>query len=250
MVATPTQDQETRSDARVSRGLGGIYRRFVRPLLPDAGPVKYADVPISLNKKVGDALMPRALLPFKHYDILDYEAALLKGLRQNVREGDRVVVVGGGEGVTAVVASTLVGAKGKVICFEGSAGQIERMNVTRERNRIGAQLDIRQAIVGANVNVYGVKDELRVMPVNELPVCDVLELDCEGAELQILARLPFKPRAILVETHGLHGAPTAEVGALLAKIGYEVEDLGWAEPDRLDDCRAGDVRVLQARLAA
>jgi hypothetical protein len=35
---------------------------------------------------------------------------------------------------------------------------------------------------------------------------------------------------------------------LLREKGYLVEDLGWAEPDRLDECISGDIRVLQARL--
>ena len=235
---------------QLTRTLGAFYRRFIRPLLPDGVPVRYAQIPISLNTKLGNSLTPRSFLPFMHYDIDDYEAALIKGLKHNVRDGDHVVVVGGGEGVTAVVASKLAGASGHVTCFEGSAQQIERVNLTRQRNSAERSLDIHQAVVGANIGVYGDATGLPVMPAAELPLCDVLELDCEGAELQILPNLPFKPRAILVETHGVHGAPTAEVGALLAGMGYQVEDLGWAEPDRLADCRAGDIRVLEARLAA
>ena len=36
----------------------------------------------------------------------------------------------------------------------------------------------------------------------------MLELDCEGAEVEILRELTIQPRVILVETHVLYGAPT------------------------------------------
>jgi hypothetical protein len=40
-----------------------------------------------------------------------------------------------------------------------------------------------------------------VLPPSELPPCNVLELDCEGAEVEILREMNIQPRVILVETH-------------------------------------------------
>lgn len=226
---------------------GSAYRAF-RRFLPDTEAVRYADVPVAINKKLGDGLVPLAMLPFMHYDIADYEAALIGALREAAREGDRIVVVGGGLGVTAVKATQAAGPRGSVVCFEGSADQIRLMRRTFERNGLSAAIEIRHAIVARDIGVYGiVKDGAPVLPPDALPPCDLLELDCEGAEIPILEGLAFRPRAIVVETHGVHGAPTADVRAALERMGYEVEDRGWAEPSRADDCISGDIRVLLAR---
>ena len=55
-------------------------------------------------------------------------------------------------------------------------------------------------------------------------------MDCEGAEVEILREMTIQPRVILVETHGLFGAPTDLVASLLEKRGYVVSDRGLAEP--------------------
>ena len=80
------------------------------------------------------------------------------------------------------------------------------------------------------------------MSAPQLPPCDVLELDCEGAEVDILQKMIIQPRGILVETHGLFGAPTVLVASLLQKRGYIVSDEGQAEPD--PNCTKNDIRVL------
>jgi hypothetical protein len=72
----------------------------------------------------------------------------------------------------------------------------------------------------------------------------VLELDCEGAEVEILRELTIQPRVILVETHGLYGAPTHLVASLLEKRGYVISHRGVAEPRAADHCTKHDIRVL------
>jgi hypothetical protein len=72
----------------------------------------------------------------------------------------------------------------------------------------------------------------------------VLELDCEGAEVEILRELTIQPRVILVETHGLYGAPTHLVASLLEKRGYIISDRGVAEPRAAHHCTEHDLRVL------
>jgi hypothetical protein len=70
----------------------------------------------------------------------------------------------------------------------------------------------------------------------------VLELDCEGSEVEILRELTVQPRMILVETHGIYDAPTDLVASLLEKRGYIVSHRGLAEHSDL--CAKRDIRVL------
>lgn len=76
------------------------------------------------------------------------------------------------------------------------------------------------------------------MPPSQLPPCDLLELDCEGVEVEILRGMIIQPRVILVETHGMYGAPADLIASLLEQRGYAVSDPGWEQ--------RSDLRVLLA----
>ena len=57
----------------------------------------------------------------------------------------------------------------------------------------------------------------------ELPSCDVLELDCEGSEIDILRRMVITPRVIIVEIHPwLFKEPAEWVVENLITQGYEI----------------------------
>ena len=160
----------------------------------------------------------------------DYEAALVAGLSETVRPGDNVVIVGAGLGVTAVVAALRTGPSGTVQCFEGSKQYVRLAQQTAARNRV-TNISIHHAVVAKSIAVSGGGSDLGpVLPPSQLPPCNVLQLDCEGAEVEILRELTIQPRVILVETHGLYGAPTDLVASLLEKRGYVVSDRGVAEP--------------------
>ena len=112
------------------------------------------------------------------------------------------------------------------------------MQQTAVRNRI-TNINVHHAVVAKIVGTFhvvgtfngGVASDLGpVLPPSQLPTCNVLEMDCEGAEVEILREMTIQPRVIVVETHGLYGAPTDLVASLLEKRGYVVSDRGVAEP--------------------
>jgi hypothetical protein len=232
------------------RTAGYLYRRTIRKLLPTIAKVKYSGIPISRERKFGDAKLPVFLIPYLLEDIADYEQTLISALQSEIRVGDRVTIVGGGEGVTAVVAAQAVGETGSVVCFEGSGWGVQKIKATGTRNKMSRRLTVKHAVVGEAINVYGDPDQhspLVVTPT-ELPPCDILELDCEGAETVILRNITIRPRVIVVETHGLYGAPTGMVKELLEELGYAVEELGIAEPRLSEVCETNDIRVLLGKL--
>jgi hypothetical protein len=239
------------------RAAGYLYRRTVRKLLPTITEVKYSGIPISRERKFGDAKLPDFLVPYPLEDIVDYEQTLVSALHSQVRIGDRVTIVGGGEGVTAVVAAKAVGQTGSVVCFEGNSWNVRKVKATAARNKMSNRLKVKHAIVGEAIAVYGVPHQLSTLVVSpaDLPECDMLQLDCEGAELLILRNMAIRPRVIAVETHGVYGAPTRMVKELLEKLEYAVEEWGLAEPRVSEECEANDIRILvgkrdQAELAS
>jgi hypothetical protein len=232
---------------RLKRLVGGGYRRIVRPLMPVSAPAFYAGVPVSVDRLLGDRLLDRLFGPFHTEDIPLYEFTLAAGLRRHVRPDDRVVIVGGGFGVTVVIAALMSAPNGTVTCFEGGAEQAERTREAARRNAVADRVTVRHAVVGPADRVYGTAGEAARLAPEDLPACDVLELDCEGAETAILSNLKIRPPTILVETHGLYGAPASLSRTLLAELGYGVTDLGIAEPRSPSFCEDNDIRVLCGR---
>jgi hypothetical protein len=224
------------------RSIAYAYRQGLRPYIPYR-PVYYAGIPI-FYRKWGDQIVPTSWIPnWIPTDVVnqpEYEATLLAGLSETTRPGDNVVVVGGGLGVTVVVAALRTGASGTVQCFEGSAQYAELIRQTAARKRI-TNVSVHHAVIAKSMHV----NSGHVGPIlapSQLPSCDVLELDCEGAEVQILQEMTIHPRVVLVETHGLFGAPTNFVASLLHKHGYVVSDRGPAEAG--DFCITNDIHVL------
>ena len=194
--------------------------------------------------------MPSFLLPHPLEDVEEYEQALIAAMHSEVRAGDKVTIVGGGEGVTTVVAANAVGETGSVVCYEGSKWCVEKVKATAARNKVSTRrLTVNHAIVGEAISVYGAPEDhsARVVAPADLSECDVLALDCEGAEILILRNLKFRPRAIAVESHGIYGAPSKMVRELLEQLDYTVVDYGVAEPRDPQGCEANDIRVLLGR---
>lgn len=117
-------------ETSTKRAAGYLYRRTIRKLLPTIAEVKYSGIPISRERKFGDAKLPDFPVPHPLEDIADYEQTLIDALRSQVRIGDRVTIVGGGEGVTAVVAAKAVGEKGSVVCYEGNSWNVHKIKAT------------------------------------------------------------------------------------------------------------------------
>lgn len=175
----------------------------------------------------------------------DYEPGPVAALRRRVRRGDDVVVVGGGLGVTTVVAARMTGYEGTVTTFEASAEMVEAVEHTAEVNRVADLLTLRHAVVGPYTEemaqYFGGPEGAERLDADAIPECDVLELDCEGAELAILRDLrdrSVRPRVVVVETHDHLGGPEDAVRDALAAMEYEVVHRSSEAPD--------DINVLTA----
>ncbi|GLK72504.1 hypothetical protein KHC23_15930 [Ancylobacter dichloromethanicus] len=232
------------------RTLREVYARTLRPLLPRSRPVVYSGVTVALYRHVGDDFAGRMLGSFGIDDVPRYEETLLIALRAHVRPGDTIVIVGGGAGITAVVAGRLVGESGRVICFEGSKRQVDLIRGTIAINGLADRVTIRHAIVGPAIGVYGEAGAAASLSAADIPPCDVLELDCEGSEIDILQNLAFSPRIMLVETHGMYGASSELCEQLLEARGYRVATLGYAEPRVAAFCESNDIRILAGEAIA
>lgn len=216
------------------------YDTYVRPRFPFRK-VSYNGVPVRAAR-LGDSI-----IPWHEADIPGYEQALVEGICRHVEEGDDIVIVGGGWGVSTVVAARHVGEHGHVTTFEGSWSSANNVKDTAELNEVTDRITVKHAVVGQAISLRGAApDKTMTISPAKLPHCDVLILDCEGAELDILSEMGINPRAIIVETHGMYGAPESEVRSRLGENGYEVEEKSVAEERIRSFCEENEIFVLTA----
>jgi hypothetical protein len=153
-----------------------------------------------------------------------YKRPNVAAIRQYVSPSDTVVVVGAGQGVTTVVAARQAW-RGTVHAYEPGSEWIELTKGTVRLNAVEDRVTLVETSVGDVVTSQGsdtsAADE---RDPGELPECDVMELDCEGAETEIISDLGTLPHVIVVETHGFRGAPTGATVTALEDHGYGIAE--------------------------
>lgn len=143
--------------------------------------------------------------------------------RRFTHQGDTVVVVGGGNGVSTIAAAEEVGDDGSVIVYEAASDLVPALRESMSLNDVDHRVEVVEAIVGEiGGNIWGKSDKSTVISATNLPKMDVLELDCEGAEMSILRDLPYRPRVLTVEAHPSFGVPADDVESWLISEGYEI----------------------------
>lgn len=190
-----------------------LYNRTVRPYLPRKFEV-YNGVAVK-NIRLLDT----------NNEYPNCKKPLLAAIRSKVASTSDVIIVGGGLGVSSVVAAGQA-TSGNVTTYE--AGQ-ERYDIATETVRtakVTDRVELRYALVGDDVNVVGDGVINKKVPPSSLLDCDVLVLDCEGAELSILEGLEISPETIIVETHEFLDSPESAVRKRLDEADYRVVDRG------------------------
>lgn len=216
----------------VTRKIRHTWDQLIRPHLPRKI-VYYNGV------RVRAARWFDSSLPWYTTDRPKYEAGLINGIRECVKSGDSVVIVGGGWGVSSVVAATQTGEAGSVVVYEGSASYAKQIHGTSEIDGVTRRVSVHHAVVGPEIELKGDRGDAPVISPRDLPGCDVLVLDCEGAEADILSNFESNPRTIIVETHGLYDSPEKDVKVLLEDAGYEIIDRNVAEVETITSLVGG-----------
>jgi hypothetical protein len=224
-----------------------LYVARIRNRSPLGRHATWNGVAVAPRRRLLDSLVPEAWIPANQQDDSTYEGALVRALKRTVTPGDRVIIVGGGYGVTVVTAARETGSGGSVLCYEAAQERISDLETALRVNPMPAKTTVEHCIVSEAKSLFGTAGDASILDPAELPVADVLQLDCEGAEVGILRNMQFRPRIIVVETHGIFEAPTPLVRQILEELGYAVEDLGLAEERYQEYCAENDIRVLVGR---
>lgn len=217
-------------------GVRGVLRdgpahayEHVWPYLPRGGHVEKNGVEIARRSAVTDRFLPALLTRRVPGDDPGYEALLLAAVRDTVGEGDAVVIVGGGEGVSTVVAADRVGPDSHVTVYEGGAEQADRVRRTVAHNGVADRVAVRHAVVGEAKSLRSSPTGADVVAPSDLPECDVVVVDADGAEVTVVEGLAADPATLVVEHHRVPGDDgvafrhqPGRVRAAVADAGYDV----------------------------
>jgi len=196
------------------------YRNSIRRYLPNDGEVTYNGVKTGENKKPLDPYLLATGI-----DKPNQEDGIASSHRKHTQEGDTVNVVAGGNGVTAVIAARIVGENGLIRIYEGGGQRVEAIRDTIVMNGVEDRCEVHHAVVGRDIDVYGgtVATATEIDPL-DLSDCDVLELDCEGSEIDILERIENPPNTLIIEIHPWNFQKDPEyLFELLNNNGYEIQ---------------------------
>lgn len=198
-----------------------IYQQTIWQSLPSIGYIERSGVKVG-RKRLLDNVIPNILWPGYPEEKPNYKYGTIDLLDKHIRVDDTIAIVGGGYGVTTVHAARKA-RNGKIFVYEGSAEQCRILNKVMSWNDVDVEHEIIQGVVGDDIDVYHTSEEADMVHPSDLPACDVLEMDCEGAELEIIFGLDQRPRIIIVEIHPhKFDADASRICEILRDIGYEI----------------------------
>lgn len=122
------------------------------------------------------------------------------------KKEDIILAVGIGNGISLIHNCKKPRFNNTFIGIEGSREQLEIAKANAKLNGIDLfKFQLIEGYAGNPNNIYGEHNQYssKMIDINQFKF-DVLELDCEGSEIEILSSLKIKPRHIIVEMHPMY----------------------------------------------
>jgi len=199
------------------RVIGFLHKNTTRQVMPNIG--YYSRNQVNFEKKLCDDWF------YWPKSTKNSEGGIIKIHELETRESDKVTIVGGGSGISCVRAAKIVGRTGQITVYEGGRKSANEVKQTVMLNNVDDICEVNQCIVGEPRDVYGGEhDNAPIKPPEELDYCDVLELDCEGSEVDILPDMSIRPRVVIVEIHPMNfDEPEDYIIHILKDLGYKIK---------------------------
>jgi precorrin-6B methylase 2 len=212
----------------VLRKIPAVAYQYVWPYLPRRRRwLTFNDVIYPQRERLTDPWMPDVLTKYVPQDAPEYEVQYVAAIREAVLPGDDVVLVGGGKGVSTVVAARETGPRGTVTTFEAAASSVSRVRETAALNGVEERVTVRHAIVSEAVNPRNAVGDAAVVAPEDLPVGDAILIDCDGPELDILHGMVQRPRTLVVEHHAVPGDEGLDIEYTPERVADQLVDMGY-----------------------
>lgn len=215
----------------------GYYNNKIWPLLPNTteyGTYNQVQVkgthPMKIQNSSSLEIKHRILdniVPWSTpSNIPDFKQPNIEQIQNNYTKGDKIIIIGGGNGVSAVHSANIVGPDGEVMIYEGDEERVHDLERTLKHNEVLDICEINHSIVG-QAHLVESPGSANVVQPSDLPQCNALEMDCEGAELEILKDIQRLPDKMIIELHhkktySPYSSPDT-IKSILEEKGYSVE---------------------------
>lgn len=136
-------------------------------------------------------------------DVCKDELGILFSHDDIYKKDDIILAVGVGSGISLIHNCAKERISNSFIGIDGSNEQIEIAKANARLNGIDfSKFELIAGYAGKPTNIYGNQNQqsTNFIDINKMKF-DVLELDCEGSEIEILRDLSVRPRHIIVEMH-------------------------------------------------
>jgi hypothetical protein len=190
--------------------------RFLRPLTPRE---KYTYSGVSvLNGRKFDGFFGFG------GDIPDYKEKNIEALQEQLDGDEKVLIAGGGAGVTSVKAAEIVGG-GNVEVVEAEKEQCKICRDTLERNGHPEATVFHGVIGEVEAEKINTDPEAKSYRIGDFEP-DVVQMDIEGGECPAIQEMDYRPEILIVESHSKFGCPPQRVQKILDEKGYSSVDKG------------------------
>lgn len=186
----------------------------------------------------------------------EYEPEVTARIQQIVKEGMTVCDVGANIGIITLLASRLVGPKGRVISFEPVPANAEILRGNIQRNDYGNLVLVEKAVAskpgraeihlsdfsgchsllpdpGRGTGRSLIIETVRLDSLPELQKIDLLKIDVEGLEIEVLKSLgTVRPAQVILE---YNSERCAAAGMDWPAFRRNLQELGFKNIECLDD---------------
>lgn len=145
------------------------------------------------------------------------------------------MLVGGGEGISTVSAARQVQSGGKVDVFEGGSEEVEKTKKTVNINDVDGIVTVHHAIVSNDYSLRSSAGGAEIVSPSELPGCDTLAIDADGAEIPILEQVDIRPDKLIIEHHTVLNGDELIIEYQPDKIRSLIHELGYEIVEELSD---------------
>lgn len=226
-------------------GIKGLFRKSVPflyqqiwPFLPKGTNIEYNNVKLPQKHRITDEYLPKHVTQYVPKDIPDYEEQYLSALSTIIDSGDNVVLIGGGEGVSSIVAAKSVGPSGSVHTYEAAAEAADKAQTLVDFHELNNLVKITHSIVEVEGALRGNSKGADVVPIGEIPEADVLGIDADGAEFEMIKNIPQWATTLAVEHHPVIKQDTLSIEYQPKRIRRELQEKNfsiseeWIEQNR------------------
>jgi hypothetical protein len=158
------------------------------------------------------------------------------------QKNDIILAVGVGSGISLIHNCKKDRVSEAFIGIDGSRDQIEIAKDNARLNKVDfSKFKLIEGYVGNPTNIYGSDNQktTKIIDINQFNF-DILELDCEGSEIEILQDLTARPRHIIVEMHPIFRS--IDIDVFLDSMRNKGYELGKAYTINGDFVESMDIR--------